>query len=146
MTDEEKIRFGAKFKEFCEENFISKAAFARELGVKRQQLHPYFDGRSLPGAEILKKLADLGCDLHWLFGLEHVKDMPLALGPQLQNVSKVNDNDIIYISKETERLTDPPDQDIELLNILRAANIHSPEELKAILKHYEIIKEIFNDS
>lgn len=57
---------GLRIKEFVEKNFSSTAELARIFGKSRSYFRPYFKGTSLPGAEILSKLAELGCDINWL--------------------------------------------------------------------------------
>ena len=60
------MKLGKKIRQFGEENFSSNVEFAKALKIKREQLYPYFQNRVVPGGEILKRLYDLGCDLHWL--------------------------------------------------------------------------------
>ena len=60
------MKLGKKIRQFGEEKFASNVEFAKALKIKREQLYPYFQNRVVPGGEILKRLYDLGCDLHWL--------------------------------------------------------------------------------
>lgn len=47
--------------------FGSMKNFAAALGISPANLNSaYLTGRSLPGAEILSKLDELGCDITWL--------------------------------------------------------------------------------
>jgi len=57
---------GEKIRLFALNKGYSLAELARLLEMKPQSLQSYLSGRSLPGAEILKKLQDLGCDINWL--------------------------------------------------------------------------------
>jgi hypothetical protein len=60
------MKLGKKIRQFGEENFASNVEFAKALKIKREQLYPYFQNRVVPGGEILRRLYDLGCDIHWL--------------------------------------------------------------------------------
>ena len=60
------MTIGQKLKEFGETKFKSVTDFAEALGIKREQLYPYYNNTSIPGGEILKRLSELGCDINWL--------------------------------------------------------------------------------
>jgi transcriptional regulator with XRE-family HTH domain len=60
------MKLGKKIRQFGEEKFASNVEFAKALKIKREQLYPYFQDRVIPGGEILRRLYDLGCDIHWL--------------------------------------------------------------------------------
>jgi transcriptional regulator with XRE-family HTH domain len=60
------MKLGKKIRQFGDENFSSNVEFAKALKIKREQLYPYFQNRVVPGGEILKRLYDLGMDIHWL--------------------------------------------------------------------------------
>jgi len=60
------MSIGSKIKEFGKKKFPSMREFAEALGIKREQLYPYFNGKVLPGSEFLLKLKNLGCDINWL--------------------------------------------------------------------------------
>ncbi len=60
------MAIGRKIKEFGKKKFPSMREFAEALGIKREQLYPYFNGKVLPGSEFLLKLKNLGCDINWL--------------------------------------------------------------------------------
>jgi len=66
IIKEKKVKIGKKIRQFGEENFASNVEFAKALKIKREQLYPYFQNRVIPGGEILRRLYDLGCDIHWL--------------------------------------------------------------------------------
>jgi len=57
---------GKKLKEFGLKKFKGITPFAKALGVKREQLYPYFNNKTIPGGGMLKKLKDMGCDINWL--------------------------------------------------------------------------------
>jgi transcriptional regulator with XRE-family HTH domain len=64
--DEDKIEIGLRFRNYAELYFKSSAHFARELGVSPQSLTNYYNGRNIPGGELLIKLLRLGCNIEWL--------------------------------------------------------------------------------
>ncbi|GMU86289.1 MAG: hypothetical protein AMXMBFR48_15310 [Ignavibacteriales bacterium] len=58
---------GIRLKEFGKEKFGQLKVFAENLGISQQSLtSAYLSGRSLPGAELLLKLVNMGCDITWL--------------------------------------------------------------------------------
>ncbi len=62
-----KIEIGQRLKEFVGQNFGSLSEFAAVLGVHPSSFQStYLKGRSIPGGELLAKLAELGCDIEWL--------------------------------------------------------------------------------
>ncbi len=73
MTKED--TFGARFKEFGESKFPSLTKFAEYLGKKRESLYPIIKNESKPGSDIIAKLDDLNCDLHWLFSGQTTNEM-----------------------------------------------------------------------
>lgn len=62
----EKQAIGDRLRKFAEENFKHHADLAKALEMKPQSLQSYFNGKSVPGGELLSKLIDLGCNVHWL--------------------------------------------------------------------------------
>ena len=64
MLDKKEI--GNRLREFAQKNFSSLAEFGRQFNKDRTFFTPYFNGSSVPGGEILYKLAELGCDITWL--------------------------------------------------------------------------------
>lgn len=60
------MTIGERLKEFSKMRFKSHAELAEKLGIKREQLYPYFNDDSKPGSELLIKLIELGCDVEWL--------------------------------------------------------------------------------
>jgi len=56
-----------RLREFGQKKFGKMTDFAAALEISGAQLHStYLNGRSLPGAELLLKLAKMGCDIAWL--------------------------------------------------------------------------------
>lgn len=55
-----------RLKIFGIEKFGKLSILASNLDMLPQSLQKYTSGESLPGAEILSKLSDLGCDIEWL--------------------------------------------------------------------------------
>jgi len=44
----------------------SITAFAEALGMQPSNLHKYLSGEREPGASVLARIAELGCNIHWL--------------------------------------------------------------------------------
>ncbi len=65
----DKKAVGRRLKEFST-RFGSLTEFANALGMKRQQLYSYFNGRSLPGLDVVARLKELGLDPNWLINGE----------------------------------------------------------------------------
>lgn len=62
-----KINIAERLKRFSDSKAPSYAAFARDIGMHPSSFHStYLKGRSIPGGELLIKLALMGCDLNWL--------------------------------------------------------------------------------
>jgi transcriptional regulator with XRE-family HTH domain len=40
--------------------------FAEALGMKKESLNQYLNGKVAPGYKLLKRLSERGCNLHWL--------------------------------------------------------------------------------
>lgn len=60
------MSLGQKIKEFILKNFSSIQEFADLIGMKSEQLYPYFNDKVVPSATFLAKLKYLGCDINWL--------------------------------------------------------------------------------
>jgi transcriptional regulator with XRE-family HTH domain len=69
---------GEKLRKFGIEKFGSVKTFAEALGMKPPTLQVYLRGISEPGANILRKLKNLGCDINWLLSEEEVKHGAVA--------------------------------------------------------------------
>lgn len=63
---DKKLSLGQKIKEFILKNFSSIQEFADFIGMKSEQLYPYFNDKVVPSATFLAKLKELGCDVNWL--------------------------------------------------------------------------------
>ena len=63
----DKKKTGTRLKKFLYEKFSTIDDAAKHLGTTVGSLrNSYFNGKSLPGAEIILKLQELGCDTGWL--------------------------------------------------------------------------------
>ncbi len=64
----DKIAFGQRLKEYAIEKHGNVAKFGREVWNMKSPsaVYQYVDGRSLPGAELIAKLLDDGCNFNWL--------------------------------------------------------------------------------
>lgn len=69
-----KLDISSRLRKFIAENYGSIKEFATLMGMKDTNLHQaYLSGKSVPGGEMLLKLANLGCDVHWLLTGEEKK-------------------------------------------------------------------------
>lgn len=64
---------GEKLKKFGVNKFGSVNLFAEAIGMKAPGLYDYFNDKSVPGGEILKKLLKMGCDINWLLGIDQIE-------------------------------------------------------------------------
>ena len=69
---ETKIMVGGRIKEFGKQKFKTSRKLAEKLGMTPQTLQQYIAGRSFPGGEIVKNLAELGADIHYIFTGENL--------------------------------------------------------------------------
>ena len=93
-----KKNIAERLKRFADSKAPSYAAFARDIGMHPSSFHStYLKGRSIPGGELLIKLALLGCDLNWLLlGVgsppdpeeEELREYIALLEKQLRNQQK----------------------------------------------------------
>lgn len=83
---------GIRLKEFGKNKFGKLDLFAEALSMSPQSLQSYLSGRSLPGAAIISKLIELGCDTNWLLGIENYKDAV--------TVSENNNGKDLYVIKD----------------------------------------------
>ncbi|MBL8004984.1 MAG: hypothetical protein JNL36_07800 [Candidatus Kapabacteria bacterium] len=60
------MSIGARFRLFVEENFSSISSFTYVIQISNGLLHKYFNDDTAPGAGVLQKLYDLGCNINWL--------------------------------------------------------------------------------
>lgn len=68
---------GARIKEFAEKKFGSVSALSEAIEINHTQLLNYIyrkEKQPLPGAEILFKLHEAGCDINWLLSGKHSHD------------------------------------------------------------------------
>ena len=89
MDKIKKMEIGARFKEFAQNNFSSIDQFARAIEMKPPNLRStYFKGVSVPGGELLIKLANLGCDIHWLLTGETYSSVMQQLSDRKKELEK----------------------------------------------------------
>ncbi len=60
------VNIGENLRIFIEKNFKNQTEFAKIISMSIQSLHKYLTNQRKPGAEILSKLAKIGCDINWL--------------------------------------------------------------------------------
>lgn len=89
-----------KLREFIDSNFDKIKDFTDKLGMSQAAFQSsYLNGRSLPGAEILAKLAKMGCDINWLLS----DDISPPLTMHEQSVP-YNDNKVKILEQEKQTL------------------------------------------
>jgi hypothetical protein len=60
---------GQKIKVFGDEKFGGNVThYSQATGKSRTDLYRYFQEKSVPGADFIEKLYELGCDMDWLLG------------------------------------------------------------------------------
>ncbi|MCL5266705.1 MAG: hypothetical protein M1469_01200 [Bacteroidetes bacterium] len=76
---DEKKRIGGELKAFALKKFGSLTGLAKALGKKSiQEMQPYYEGRSLPGFELLRELSVLGMDVAELISPTEAKSPAVA--------------------------------------------------------------------
>lgn len=68
-----KEKIGGRIREFAEEKFKTSKRLAEALGMIPQTLQLYISGRAVPGGEIIKRLAELGADVHYILTGERMR-------------------------------------------------------------------------
>jgi transcriptional regulator with XRE-family HTH domain len=101
FKDLEKDNVGHRIRVFAYEKYGSIDSLAKALDIHPSSLKSnYISGKSLPGAQLLYNLMQLGCDLHWLFTNRRFgqtdKDELLLENERLKN-------EIIALSKEKDK-------------------------------------------
>jgi hypothetical protein len=99
----DKTAVAARLREFGIRKFGTIRRFANALDLRQSNLSSnYLSGRSLPGAEILIKLDELGCDIVWLL-TGRLTAMSLLKGRILELEAQLNSYDDRW-KKHTEEL------------------------------------------
>lgn len=57
---------GERLRQFAKDKFRTIRALAEALNMSEENLSQYIKGKSAPGAPLLIKLAEKGCDIQWL--------------------------------------------------------------------------------
>ena len=60
------MTLGNRLKQFAESRYSNVAEFSKQLGINRENAYRYFKDVVSPGAELLIRLAEMGCDINWL--------------------------------------------------------------------------------
>ncbi len=69
-----KIEIGNRLREFAELKFKTVKALGEALGMSQQNLGAYVNGKVSPGANMLKKLSELGADINYILTGVSTKD------------------------------------------------------------------------
>jgi SOS-response transcriptional repressor LexA len=92
-----KEKIGERIREFAELKFKTLKNLADALGMVPQTLQQYISGKTMPGGEIIKKLADLGADIHYLLTGEKLKEK-IAEDAIKESTSKISGYDFPLVS------------------------------------------------
>jgi transcriptional regulator with XRE-family HTH domain len=84
------MSIGERLRQYGLSNFKTLKSFAEYLGMKPASLQTYLRNESLPGAIILTKLAQSGCDINWLLTGEYCNNSS-AQKELLEKISKENE-------------------------------------------------------
>lgn len=103
---------GQKLKVFAQDKFGSINLFAEAIGMKAPGLYDYFNDRSTPGGDLLKKLLKMGCDINWLLNDNEEPDVNSP--PETVEALKAKNS---QLEEENQRLRDTFGQ----INILTQA-------------------------
>lgn len=85
MSNINRIEVGNRLRLFLKDKYGTLEKGASVLEMKSPSLQNYLKGERLPGAEILSKLSQLGCDIDWLL---------LGKEKLIENVSDINNESI----------------------------------------------------
>lgn len=78
------MSLGNKIKRFALTQFGSISDFARVMGMSPSNINFYITGRRKPGADILNKMRELGCDINWLLSEEEEGVIPVVGEPEIK--------------------------------------------------------------
>lgn len=81
-----KIEIGNRIREFAELKFKTIKALGEALGMSQQNLNAYVNGKATPGANMLKKLSELGADVTYILtGISTKDEIAKKLFQELSN-------------------------------------------------------------
>lgn len=92
-----RIEIGNRLRQFAKVKFGRYESLAKALGMTPQSLNNYLTGKRLPGAELISKLKELGCNTDWL--LLH-GDEPYPIGvSDATNSKSISAKDKVILSQ-----------------------------------------------
>lgn len=107
---------GAKIKHYLLKKYDTVQHAADAIGIKRQQLYPYFNNKVEPGAGFLQKLLEDGCDINWLLSKDESK-FEKSLMIMEEKIKYQNDlSDREELKKELRQIKSQVDSVIRKLN------------------------------
>lgn len=81
-----KIEIGNRIREFAELKFKTIKALGEALGMSQQNLNAYVNGKATPGANMLKKLSELGADVTYILtGISTKEEIAKKVFQELSN-------------------------------------------------------------
>ena len=100
------MKLGPKIKDFIKSKFPSIQAFADEIGMKREQLYPYFKDEVIPSASFLAKLREYGCNVNELLdeSLGMVKEKRESFGASDKDIIRSQQEEIKQLKLKLEKI------------------------------------------
>ena len=108
----ENSTIGARLRQFAKDEFKTIRKLAELLEMSEENLSQYTRDKSKPGANMLLKLNELGCDLNWLITGKEGKDskemfeVPFRYLNQLEEENKKLKSKLALYEKATKYLKD----------------------------------------
>ena len=87
------MEIGDRIREFGVKTFGSVSVLADKLGVSLQYLSPYLNSKNEPGTPLLRKLANLGCNINWLLNGEVSQNLFKEKNVEYITIDKVLNSD-----------------------------------------------------
>lgn len=123
----DKIEIGKRMREYLINKYGKLNVGAERLNMSPQNLNKYLKGEFLPGAEIISKLGESGCDINWLLNID-MKDADKISEPA--NDYSVKDKIILSQTEEIFLLKKQLLDLIIKLDILEKESIGFEKSLK----------------
>lgn len=122
-----------RLKQFAE-SIGTKSELARKLDMSPQQLNAYISGRSKPGADIIIKLKEIGCDTDWLLTGERSEASVKQHQPAAKTIERLQYAVDRYFAGKPTRLANqagvPPSLITRWLNGETTPNLNKLRELE----------------
>lgn len=144
---QENYEIGSRLFAFLIARFGNIDAAARALGVTSGALYPYMDpkgkkqkaGKPLkqPGAQLMSRLASVGCDIHWLITGQNA---PAPQSEGNNSVPSTSDHDSSDDAEAANSI--PPDEARDMIHLLSIMGVDSVEKLRKFFDPETLLKDI----